>query len=510
MRCAIYARVSTKRDEQRNSLDNQITFTTNIVKDNHWQLTETYVDDGVSGTTFLKREAIQKLIHDAKKKKFDVVIAKSVSRFGRSSVESMTVADELEQRYNIRLIFPEDNYDTATSDTKFMFRLKAILAEEESRKLSARIKIGRQTGARSGKYQASLTAFGYKRGDDGKLILDEHYSPIVREMFDLYLYKGWGWYKIASHLNSRKVPTPRTVSGGSNKGAMWLESSIRVILENVVYTGALVQHREETMDFISKKRKTVAPDKQIVVKNAHPAIITHEEHIAALEKMRAKGKHKSNGQESTFAHVARCADCGKGMMFRKDRLKNKGGAYVCGGYVKHTSSFCSSHIVANRQLIDTIVADLRELITNNVKMEQLYRIAGGELELHQNSYSKELQGVIKKLGKLDADFSTLLSLFQQKAIGIEQFKATNDNVQAEQSRLTARKAELETLIESRKDTERYLHDFQRQVSKIAKLDIDNEQVLKHIIQKLIHKIEVHADGSIKIIYNIARPASLGA
>ncbi|MFC0212885.1 recombinase family protein [Paenibacillus chartarius] len=510
MRCAIYARVSTKRDEQRNSLDNQITFTTNIVKDNAWQLAGTYIDDGVSGTTFLKREAIQQLIHDAKKKKFDVVIAKSVSRFGRSSVESMTVADELEQRYNIRLIFPEDNYDTATSDTKFMFRLKAILAEEESRKLSARIKIGRQTGARLGKYQASLTAFGYKRGDDGKLALDEQYSPIVREMFDLYLYKGWGWYKIASYLNSRNIPTPRTVSGGSNRGTMWLESSIRVILENVVYTGALVQHREETMDFISKKRKTVAPDKQIIVNDAHPAIITHEEHIAALEKMRAKGKHKSNGQESTFAHVARCSDCGKGMMYRKDRLRKEGGAYVCGGYVKHTSAYCSSHIIANNKLLDFVKADLRELITNNVRMEQLYKIAGGELELHQTSYSKELLGVNKQLAKLEGEFRSLLALFQQKVIGIEQFKSTNENIQAEQSRLTARKTELETLIESKKDTERYLQDFQRQVNKIAKLDVDNEQVLKHIIQKLINKIEVHADGSIKIIYNIARPASLGA
>lgn len=157
MRCAIYARVSTKRDEQRNSLDNQITYTTNIVKDNAWQLAGTYIDDGISGTTFLKREAIQQLIHDAKKKKFDVVIAKSVSRFGRSSVESMTVADELEQRYNIRLIFPEDNYDTATSDTKFMFRLKAILAEEESRKLSARIKIGRQSGWRTFRQVSGFT-----------------------------------------------------------------------------------------------------------------------------------------------------------------------------------------------------------------------------------------------------------------------------------------------------------------------------------------------------------------
>ena len=89
MRCAIYARVSTKRDEQRNSLDNQIAFTTGIVAEKGWQLVKTYVDDGVSGTTFSKREAIQQLIHDAKRKKIDVVIAKSVSRFGRNSVESV-------------------------------------------------------------------------------------------------------------------------------------------------------------------------------------------------------------------------------------------------------------------------------------------------------------------------------------------------------------------------------------------------------------------------------------
>jgi site-specific DNA recombinase len=86
-----------------------------------------------------------------------------------------------------------------------------------------------------------------------------------------------------------------------------------------------------------------------------------------------------------------------------------------------------------------------------------------------------LLGVNKQLAKLEGEFRSLLTLFQQKVIGIEQFKSTNENIQAEQSRLTARKAELETLIESKKDTERYLNEFQRQVGKIAKLDIENEQ-----------------------------------
>lgn len=508
MRCAVYARVSTKRDEQRNSLKNQIAFTTGLVAEKGWQLVKTYVDDGISGTTFSKREAIQQLIYDAKRKRFDVVIAKSVSRFGRNSVESMTVADELE-RLGIRLIFPEDNYDTSTSDTKLMFRLKAILAEEESRKLSDRIKIGRQTSARLGKYQASLVAYGYRRGENGQLVLDEQYSPIVREIFDLYLYKGWGWYKIASYLNSRKIPTPRAVSGGSNAGTMWHESSIRVILQNVVYTGALVHHREETVDFLSKKRKAIEPEKQVVIENAHPAIITKEEHLAALEKMRTKGRHKSNGQESLFAHIACCADCGKGMMFRKDRNRQEGGAYVCGGYVKHTSSYCSSHIIGNRKLRQAVIDDLQELISNNLKLEQLYRVVGGEIAIHQNSYTKELQGVNNQLAKLESEFRSLLTLFQQKVVGIEQFRSTNEAIEAERRRLTERKVELERILESKKDTERNLQDFQRQINKIAKLDIHDEQVLKQVIQKLIHKIEVQVDGNIKIHYNIARPLNIG-
>lgn len=509
MRCAIYARVSTKRDEQRNSLDNQVAFTTGIVAEKGWQLIKTYIDDGVSGTTFSKREAIQQLIHDAKRKKIDIVIAKSVSRFGRNSVESMTVADELE-RLGIRLIFPEDNYDTSTSDTKLMFRLKAILAEEESRKLSDRIKIGRQTSARLGKYQASLVAFGYKPGANGELILDEKYSPIVREIFDLYLYKGWGWYKIASYFNSRKIPTPRAVSGGSNAGTMWHESSIRVFLENVVYTGALVHHRVETVDFLSQKRKAIEPDKQVLIENAHPAIITKEEHLTTLEKMRTKGKHKSNGQESLFAHIACCADCGKGMMFRKDRNKREGGAYVCGGYVKHTSSYCSSHIIGDKKLRKAVIDDLHELISNNLKLEQLYRVVGGEIELHQKSHTKELQGVNKQLAKLDSEFRSLLSLFQQKVVGIDQFRSANETIEAEQRRLTERKVDLERMLESKKDTDRYLQDFQRQINKIAQLDINDEQVLKQVIQKLIHKIEVQIDSSIKIHYNIARPLNIGA
>lgn len=509
LKVVIYARVSTKQDAQKNSLENQVSYAMNLAAQNGWTVVGQYIDDGISGATRNKREGIQRLLYDAKKKKFDAVIAKSVSRLGRNTVENLQTAHEIESA-GIRLILPEDNYDTGTSDSRLMFNLKAVLAEEESAKLSKRIKIGLQTSARQGVYKASLPAFGYKRDPFNKrLELDEDYAPIVREIFNLYLYQDWGMYKISNHLIKRGIPTPRTVSGGSNAGELWHQSTVKLILSNIVYTGTLVHHREETIDFISKKRKRVEPSQQIVFENAHPAIISMDEYNAVQEKMKQKGKNKSNGRESLFAHIAVCADCGKGMVFRTDRRKS--GAYVCGGYVKHSRSYCSSHIVESDTLLQAVKDDLKELIADNVKLEKLYGAVNGKANEQKAKYAKELTNISKRLKQLNKEFQSLLQLYSEKVIDIVQFKAQNEHIQEEQTRLTQKKAEIESLLETKKDMDEQLHAFRKQIARFAKLDIDDEQVLKQVLQRLIQKIEVNEDGTIKAIhYNITRPHSVRA
>lgn len=165
-----------------------------------------------------------------------------------------------------------------------------------------------------------------------------------------------------------------------------------MILENPSYTGNLYFHREETMHFITKKRRQVEPERQIVLENTHPAIITMDEHLAVLKRISTKGANKSNGQESLFAHVAVCADCGHGMIHRKDRGdKANGGAYVCGGYVKHTSKYCSSHLINMLELLMIVKNDLKELTTNHIKLEKLYKTACGIVESSQDKYAESLQ-----------------------------------------------------------------------------------------------------------------------
>ncbi|MGE6896494.1 recombinase family protein [Priestia flexa] len=508
MRCAIYARVSSKKDAQKDSLEHQISYALSLATQNSFTVVSQYIDDGISGVAKNKCIGLQSLLIDARQKKFDVIIAKSVSRLGRNTVENLQTAHEIES-LGVRLILPEDNYDTETSTSRLMFNLKAVLAEEESAKLSDRIKIGLQASARNRIYKASLPAFGYMR--DGlirKLVLDEEYTPIIREIFNLYLYQDWGMYKISNYLIEKKVPTPRTISGGSNAGTLWHQSTVKKILTNIVYTGTLVQHREETVNFISKKRKQVAPDKQIITENAHPSIITMDEYNAVQEKMKNKGINRSNGQESLFAHIAVCADCGKGMVFRKDRRKT--GAYICGGYVKHSKSFCSAHIIEKDTLLQVIKDDLRQLIADNVKLDKLYGAANEKANIQSSSYRKELANVTKRLNQLTKKFQILLQLYTDKIIDIVQFKTQNEHIQAEQARMSQRKIELEAMLENQKDTEQQLRAFKKQIDRFAQLDINDEQIVKQVLHGLIHKIQVHEGGSLTIHYNIALPLSAGA
>ncbi|MFD2368523.1 recombinase family protein [Brevibacillus sp. GCM10020057] len=507
LKCAIYARVSTRREEQQNSLQNQIALAEKIARENGFTVVGRYIDNGISGYGMKNRVQILQLLEDAKNKKFDVVIAKSVSRLGRNPRNSMEMADQLE-RLSVRLILPEDNYDTETSKSRFMFNLKAILAEEENSKLSERIKWGLKSSAEQGKRRVSVPPYGYTVNPVTKeLEVDESTAPIVKEIFRLYLHEGWGMFKISNLLMKKGIPTPRMVSGAANAGVKWHQNTIKGILSNPVYTGKLVFHREETTGTLAdselyKIRRKVESEKQIVIENAHPAIISEDDFHAVQELMKKKGERKSNGKESLFAHIAKCADCHSGMHFKPDR---RNGAYVCGGYVKYTTSYCSSHIIEEQALLQAIKDDLRALIQDSVRIERLYGLAEEKANALQSTVTKELKRLDKQLAELDKRFERLLSLHVEGAITTEQFKQQNERIIQQQQELANKKAELQSSLEARKDLNEQLQAFRKEVKRFINLDIDDEQVLKQVLQRLIHEIEVFEGGKIKIHYNLSNP-----
>ncbi|PZE20301.1 recombinase family protein [Paenibacillus xerothermodurans] len=505
MKCAIYARVSTKREEQQNSLQNQIALAESIAREQGFTVVGRYIDNGISGSGMKNRAEILRLLDDAKEKKFDVIIAKSVSRLGRNSLNSMQTADILE-RIPVRLILPEDNYDTETSKSRFMFNLKVILSEEENSKFSERIKLGLKSSAEQGKRRVSVSPYGYTVNPLTKnLEVDETAAPILKEIFWLYLHEGWGMFKISNYLSQKGVLTPRATTGAANAGTKWQQNSVKLILNNPVYTGKLIFHREETTGTLAdselyKIRRKIETDKQIVIENAHPALISENDFIAVQELMKRKGKHKSNGKESLFSYIVKCPDCGSGMHFKPDR---RNGAYVCGGYVRHTSTYCSSHIIEEQKLLQAVKDDLKTLIKDNVRIERLYGLADEKANALNSSSTKELKRIDKQLAEMDLRFDKLLGLHAEGVVTTEQFKHQNERIALQQQDLANKKTELHLSLKTRQDLNGQLQVFRKEVERFANLDIDGEQVIKQVLQRLIHKIEVFEGGKIKIQYNLS-------
>ncbi|WP_188177085.1 hypothetical protein [Paenibacillus sedimenti] len=154
--------------------------------------------------------------------------------------------------------------------------------------------------------------------------------------------------------------------------------------------------------------------------------------------------------------------------------------------------------------------DLKELTSNHVKLEKLYKSACGMIEITQDKHTTELKRVEKRLSQLQNEFQKLFQAYSQSIISLEQFQAQNQLIIAEQNSMNQRKADLEKQVGERDIMEEQLKDFKKQVSKVARLDFDNEQILKIVIHRVVQKIEISDTGTVKEIhYNFINPLSHG-
>nr|WP_278430032.1 recombinase family protein [Brevibacillus laterosporus] len=264
MRCAIYIRVSTDKEEQKSSLENQRSLFYQYLEDRGWDVFDFYVDVE-SGTTG-RRENLQRLIRDAKARKFDVILAKELSRLARNGGLSYQIRDiAMENRIHIVTL---DNAINTLEGKGEMFGLYAWMYEQESQRTSTRIKAALSSKARKGEFKGSVPPYGY-RLQSGKLILAEDDTPNnVKRIFRMYL-DGKGFDAIARTLTREGCPTPAQVVGKKNAGLYWQGTSVKKILTNPHYVGDLVQGRQTTVSVTSKVREEIPRERQIVTENAH-------------------------------------------------------------------------------------------------------------------------------------------------------------------------------------------------------------------------------------------------
>lgn len=253
LKVCFYVRVSTLNELQKSSITNQITYFKKYINNiSNWKLIKGYIDEGISGKEVHHRENFLRMIEDAKLKKFDLILTKSVSRFARNTIDSIKYTEILLE-HGIGVYFINDNINTFYSDSEFRLTLMASIAQDELRKLSESVKFGLNQSIERGIVLGNNNILGYKK-DKGKLIIDPKESIIIKDIYNLFLNNTHNYSKITSIINKKYQ---KNLSN----------STIKRILTNYKYKGYYCGKKTEVIDYKKSKRNYINPNNWIIYKD---------------------------------------------------------------------------------------------------------------------------------------------------------------------------------------------------------------------------------------------------
>lgn len=304
-RVAGYARVSTDNEEQQTSYAAQVAYYTEYIQSrSDWEFVGLYSDEGVTGTNTKRREGFNRMIADALDGKIDLIITKSVSRFARNTVDSLSTIRKLKE-HNIECYFEKENIWTFDGKGELLITIMSSLAQEESRSISENVKWGHRKRFADGKLYIPYSRFlGYTKGADGNLEIVPEEAKVVRLIYKLFL-EGYGTTYIARELERRGIKTSTGIDS-------WHSNCIHSILTNEKYKGDALLQKTYTVDFLTKKtKKNNGEVPQYYVKENHEPIIDPQLFdIVQAEFERRKKTYGSYRGSGIFSNKIQCADCG--------------------------------------------------------------------------------------------------------------------------------------------------------------------------------------------------------
>ena len=276
MNIAAYCRVSTDKEDQLNSLEAQKEFFAEYTKRTGDTLVGLYADEGISGTKIKNRKEFLRMMTDAQHGLFDLVVVKDISRFARNTVDLLQNVRKLKS-LGIETQFLTANM-TSMGNSEFVLTIFGALAQEESANTSKRVKFGKKMNAEKGRVPNIVYGYDKTIGDYFNLSINKAETETVRQIYKWYLDEGYGAAKIANMLNESGSKTKRNCK--------WSQNAICRILTNELYTGKIINGKQEVSDFLTGQRKAKDETEWFVVERPELRIIDDESFETAQEILR--------------------------------------------------------------------------------------------------------------------------------------------------------------------------------------------------------------------------------
>ncbi|HFI0162443.1 TPA: recombinase family protein [Streptococcus suis] len=462
-RVAGYARVSTDHEDQATSYESQMRYYSEYINGrDDWEFVKMYSDEGISGTNTKLRTGFKSMVEDALSGKIDLIITKSVSRFARNTVDSLTTVRQLKE-VGVEIYFEKENIWTLDSKGELLITIMSSLAQEESRSISENVTWGLRKQFAEGKVHFPYTnVLGFKAGEDGAIVVDQDEAKTVRYIFQQALI-GKSPYHIAKDLTEQGIPSP---SGKSQ----WNATTIKRMLRNEKYKGDALLQKTFTIDFLTKKKNINRGElPQYYVENNHEAIVDRETFDAVQLVLDNKGRKSST---TIFSSKLVCGDCGHffGSKVWHSTSKYRRVIYRCNEKY-NGSSKCSTPHVTEEEVKQWFVSAVNQVIDNRLEvidnLSVLLSIGSFEvideqiknLETEAEVVSQLVVNLVSENAFISQDQDKYLKKYNQLTSKYEGIVQEIESLELQRMKKSKRNKELQVFINALEKQEGLLLEF---------------------------------------------------
>ena len=523
---AIYARLSVEnsgKDDDGNSLQNQIAVCEDYLDGcPHLRLTEVYSDNGRTGTVF-DRPAWNRLMDDVRTGKIQCIVVRDLSRFGRDYVETGSYLEKIFPALGTRFISVKENFDNFTCGNameSLSVSLQNLVNAMYSRDISKKVSTALRAQMETGRFRNRNLPYGYLwNGDKTAYVVDEEAAAVVRQIFE-WKRQEVSVYTIVERLKAGDIESPErhkrragTRNGDNIQGEGWCPSTIRGILQNRAYIGEMICGKSETALYKGLKKHVTETDKWIVVPDAHPPIVSASDFEAVERQMREDSAHRETAMEwsadiragmiDLFAGKIFCADCGKRMYYKRQRIQCKGvvfrGVYDCSTHLRRGHGTCFKHAMRQDALNEKVFNAIRDQLQVALDYEKLLlAMRGGSGEASVREKHKAAVASVKlRLNALKKKRAGLYESYVEGILNEEEYAFAKQTYEEQYEALNRL---LDEAVERR---ERFL----------ASISPDNKWLTmmrgaagmtgltQELVDAIIEKVLVYGGGRIEVVFN---------
>ena len=490
MNIAAYCRVSTDKSDQLNSLEAQKKFFMEYTEKNGHNLVRLYADEGISGTKTKNRKEFLRLMRDANQGLFDMVVVKDISRFARNTVDLLQNIRAL-KALGIETTFLTSNM-TVLGQSEFVLTIFGALAQEESANTSKRVKFGKRMNAEKGRVPNLVYGYDKTIGDYFNLTINQGEAQIVRQIYEWYLNEGYGAAKIANMLNEKGLKTKRNCS--------WSQTSVCRILTNELYTGKIINGKQEVTDFLTGTRAEKDESEWLVIDRPELRLIGPEQYEKAQEILH--GRHRAfqinrerQSNKYLFSMLIKCKECGWSFRRTVRTYKNTYVRWVCSGHNGKGAECCPNAIaVDEEELIQELEKYFEGLLKDKKKM--ISRVVKEFTKIYKAKDDNENteKDLNARLSKLKRTRQKYMDMYTDDLISREELNEKIGGMKAEIERLENDLKLVQYNLDKGDQLEEIIKKTFQSIEDITSVrEMTNEQ-----LKKIIQKIEVDKDGNVDI------------